>query len=48
VKPQQTFERMAWQLVGIMAGLDKGLVTSGVVRRVYEAVYVKVLERDSC
>jgi hypothetical protein len=41
---QQTFERMGWQLIGIMPGFDQELVTPGEVRRVYEAVYVKVLE----
>ena len=41
---QQTFERMGWQLIGIMPGFDQELVAPGEVRRVYEAVYVKVLE----
>src|SRR5205085_1045368 len=41
---QQTFERMGWQLIGIMPGFDQELIAPGEVRRVYEAVYVKVLE----
>jgi hypothetical protein len=45
---QQTFERMGWQLIGIMPGFDQELVTPGEVRRVYEAVYVKVLEPSTC
>ena len=43
---QRTFERMGWQLIGIMPGFDQELITPGEVRRVYEAVYVKVLEPD--
>ena len=43
---QRTFERMGWQLIGIMPGFDQELITPGEVRRVYEAVYVKVLESD--
>jgi GNAT superfamily N-acetyltransferase len=41
---QRTFERMGWQLIGIMPGFDQELVAPDEVRRVYEAVYVKVLE----
>jgi hypothetical protein len=41
---QRTFERMGWQLIGIMPGFDQELVAPGEVRRVYEAIYVKVLE----
>lgn len=41
---QRTFERMGWQLIGIMPGFDQELVAQGEVRRVYEAIYVKVLE----
>ena len=40
---QATFERMGWQLVGITPGFDRELVAPGVVKRVYEAVYAKVL-----
>jgi hypothetical protein len=40
---QATFERMGWQLVGITPGFDQEVVAPGVVKRVYEAVYAKVL-----
>jgi len=40
---QATFERMGWQLIGITPGFDRELVDEGVVKRVYEAVYTKVL-----
>jgi len=43
---QRTFERMGWQLIGIMPGFDQELITPGEALRVYEAVYVKVLEPD--
>ena len=43
---QRTFERMGWQLIGIMPGFDQELITPGDIRRVYEAVYVKVLESE--
>jgi len=41
---QRSFERMGWQLIGIMPGFDQELVAPSEIRRVYEAVYVKVLE----
>jgi hypothetical protein len=41
---QRTFERMGWQLIGIMPGFDQEVIAPDEVRRVYEAVYVKVLE----
>ena len=40
---QATFERMGWQLVGITPGFDQEVVEPGVVKRVYEAVYARVL-----
>lgn len=40
---QATFERMGWQLIGITPGFDQEVVAPGVVKRVYEAVYAKVL-----
>lgn len=43
---QRSFERMGWQLIGIMPGFDRELITPGEIRRVYEAVYVKVLEAE--
>jgi hypothetical protein len=44
---QRTFERMGWQLIGVMPGFDQELVAPGEVRRVYEAIYVKVLNPDA-
>jgi hypothetical protein len=43
---QATFERLGWQLSGIMSAFDKEMITPGYVRRVYEAIYVKVLAID--
>jgi hypothetical protein len=43
---QRAFERAGWQLVGITPGYDREVITPGVVRRVYEAFYAKVLETD--
>jgi len=43
---QRAFERAGWQLVGITPGYDRELIAPGVVKRVYEAVYAKVLEAD--
>jgi hypothetical protein len=43
---QATFERMGWRLVGITPGFDRELVAPGIVKRVYEAVYMKVLVTD--
>lgn len=40
---QRGFERAGWRLIGIMPGFDRELVGPGIVKRVYEAVYVKVL-----
>jgi hypothetical protein len=40
---QATFERMGWQLIGITPGFDREVVAPGVVKRVYEALYAKVL-----
>ena len=44
---QRGFERRDWLLVGIMPGFDRELVEPGVVRRVYESVYVKLLIPES-
>ena len=43
---QRTFERMGWQLIGIMPGFDRELIETGEIRRVYEAAYVKVLQPE--
>lgn len=40
---QRSFESAGWQLVGVMPGFDREVVESGVVKRVFEAIYVKVL-----
>lgn len=37
------FERLGWQLIGIIPGFDREMVSPGEVKRVYEAIYTKVL-----
>ena len=44
---QRVFERVGWQLIGIIPGFDKEEIAPAEVRRVYEAVYVKVLEPEN-
>ena len=44
---QRAFERAGWQLVGIAPGYDREMIEPGVVKRVYEAVYAKVLATDA-
>jgi hypothetical protein len=44
---QRAFERLGWQLIGITPGYDQEMVTPGVIKRVYEAVYAKVLVADA-
>jgi hypothetical protein len=43
---QRACERAGWQLVGIAPGYDREWVAPGVMKRVYEAIYAKVLEAD--
>jgi len=43
---QLALERAGYQLLGFVPGYDRELVTPGVVKRVYEAVYAKVLVPD--
>jgi hypothetical protein len=45
---QVGFEKAGWQLIGIIPGFDRELIQPGEVKRVFEAIYVKVLvtERD--
>jgi len=43
---QRAFERLGWQLIGITPGYDREMVAPGVVKRVFEAVYAKVLGGD--
>jgi hypothetical protein len=40
---QVAFEALGWRLIGIAPGYDREMVAPGVVKRVYEAVYAKVL-----
>ena len=44
---QRAFERAGWQLIGITPGYDREMVAPGVVKRVYEALYTKVLVADA-
>ena len=44
---QRAFERAGWQLIGITPGYDRELVEPGVVKRIYEAMYAKVLAADA-
>lgn len=40
---QRGIERAGWQLIGITPGFDRDEVRPGVVKRVFEAVYARVL-----
>ena len=40
---QRAFEALGWRLIGIAPGYDREMVAPDVVKRVYEAVYAKVL-----
>jgi hypothetical protein len=44
---QRVFETLGWQLIGITPGYDREMVAPGVVKRVYEAIYAKVLVADA-
>jgi len=44
---QVGFEKAGWKLIGIMPGFDRELVRPGEVKRVFEAIYVKVLVTSS-
>lgn len=44
---QMGFERAGWQLVGVMPGFDRERMEDGSVKRVFEAIYVKVLAEKS-
>ena len=44
---QSAFERAGWQLIGIVPGYDREMVAPGVVKRVFEAIYCKVLVTDA-
>jgi len=40
---QRALEGAGWQLIGFTSGYDREEVAPGVVKRVFEAVYTKVL-----
>ena len=44
---QIVFERAGFQIVGIVPASDRLMVAPGVTKRVYEAIYVKVLAADA-
>jgi hypothetical protein len=44
---QHAFEALGWQLIGIAPGYDREMIAPGVVKRVYEAVYAKVLVAEA-
>jgi hypothetical protein len=44
---QLALERAGYQLLGFTPGYDREVVAPGVVKRVYEAVYAKVLVPDA-
>jgi hypothetical protein len=44
---QVGFEKAGWRLIGIIPGFDRELVGPGEVKRVFEAIYVKVLVTES-
>lgn len=44
---QRAFETLGWQLIGIAPGYDREMIAPGVVKRVYEAVYAKVLVAET-
>src|SRR5436190_3638168 len=44
---QVGFEKAGWQLIGIIPGFDRELIGPGQVKRVFEAIYVKVLVAES-
>jgi hypothetical protein len=44
---QRALEVAGWQLIGITPGYDREMIAPGVVKRVYEAMYAKVLVPDA-
>jgi hypothetical protein len=44
---QVGFEKAGWKLIGIIPGFDRELIGPGDVKRVFEAIYVKVLVTES-
>jgi hypothetical protein len=43
---QMILERAGFQIIGIVPASDRQMVAPGVIKRVYEAIYVKVLAAD--
>jgi hypothetical protein len=43
---QHALEAAGWQLIGFTSGYDREQVEPGVIKRVFEAVYTKVLVSD--
>jgi hypothetical protein len=44
---QMAMERAGFQIIGIVPASDRLMVAPGVIKRVYEAIYVKVLAADA-
>ncbi|MCC6197025.1 MAG: hypothetical protein IT518_21430 [Burkholderiales bacterium] len=44
---QRALEKAGFQLIGFTSGYDRELVASGVVKRVYQAVYAKLLAPEN-
>ena len=44
---QMVLERAGFQIVGIVPASDRQMVAPGVIKRVYEAIYIKVLAADA-
>lgn len=44
---QRVLESAGFQIVGIFPGSDRLMVAPGVIKRVYEAIYVKLLAADA-
>jgi hypothetical protein len=44
---QTAYEKMGWSLIGIAPGYDREVTKKGEVKRVYEAIYAKVLVADT-
>jgi hypothetical protein len=44
---QMVLERAGFQIIGIVPASDRLMVAPGVIKRVYEAIYIKVLAADA-
>jgi hypothetical protein len=44
---QMAMERAGFQIIGIVPASDRLMVAPGVIKRVYEAIYAKVLAADA-